>query len=94
MLLVVILLVVQPSAFGGCTPAVLFGLKEMGHWSNQEDPVTAGQDWLWKNRQACHPEEAKPTKGLHICLKIQMQGSFAEFILSQGAEPDSSFRSE
>jgi len=32
---------------------------------------------LRKNRQSCHPEEAKPTKDLCICLKIQIQGSFA-----------------
>ncbi|MGA2982927.1 MAG: hypothetical protein ABSG32_03890 [Terriglobia bacterium] len=37
----------------------------------------AGLNRRRKNPSKCHPEEAKPTKDRCICLKVQMQGSFA-----------------
>ena len=39
---------------------------------------------LRKNPSHCHPEEAKPTKDLCICLKIQIQGSFATLRMTAG----------
>jgi len=39
--------------------------------------TSGGLNRLRKNRQDCHPEKPQATKDLCICLKIQMQGSFA-----------------
>ncbi len=38
---------------------------------------------LLKNSGNCHPEEPKARKGLCICIILQMQGYFAELILSK-----------
>jgi hypothetical protein len=46
----------------------------------------AGLKRLRENRQSCHPEEAKPTKDLCICLKIQIQGSCASLRMT-ASEP-------
>jgi len=50
--------------------------------SRPAQPRSGGRRWPMaregvKKSPRCHPEEAKPTKDLCICSKVQMQGSFA-----------------